>query len=71
MVEGVETGGLKRFDYSKLERGKLSDEERRGIKEAYGDYHRRRKKERLLRMILIVLFLVVFGVGAWILFVGF
>jgi len=60
MVERVQTGGVMSFDYSSQKRGKLSDEKKRDIKEAYGKYHERKRKERRNKIIGwgIVIFLI-------------
>ncbi len=65
MAEGVETGGLMRFEYSKGERKRLGKKEKKEIEGAYDKYYERRTKEKKRKrivwgvvIILLILILV-------------
>ena len=68
MSERVETGGLMSFDYSKAEKPKIGEEQKRDIAEAYEKYYERKEKERRRRffMIVLIIIIVLAGLLAWI-----
>ncbi len=51
MAERVQTGGVMSFDYSSRRARKLSGEKKKEIKDAYGEYYERKKKERRNKII--------------------
>ena len=58
----METGGLKKFDYSGAKAAKMSAEEKKGIREAYARAGERKRKERLKRAVFwVVIVLFVLG----------
>ena len=65
MPERVNTGGVKSFDYSKLEDQKLSDNKKREIEDAYAkaaERKRREKRDRAVFWIIVILILIVLGI---------
>ncbi|MEK6911087.1 MAG: hypothetical protein AABW82_04910 [Nanoarchaeota archaeon] len=65
MTENVETGGLMKFNYSKLDKQQASDRVKREIREAY-EKAEIRKAEETKKMIIwwvvgIVLFILIIG----------
>ncbi len=65
MPETVNTGGVKSFDYSKLERQKLGDEKKREIREAYSlaaERKRKDKRNKIIVWIIVILILIVLGI---------
>ena len=69
MKERVHTGGVMSFNYSSRKPGKLSNEKKREINEAYGKYYERKRKEKRNKIIGwgIAIFLIL-AVLAFILF---
>lgn len=69
MSERVETGGLMSFDYSKSEKPRMSEEQKKEIEEAYEKYYERKRREKRRRFFIIVLIIVIIlaGLLAWIL----
>lgn len=62
MGEEVNTGGLVRFKYDKENQAKMSDDEKREIREAYAKADERKRKEKLMRWIIwIILGIIVIG----------
>ena len=65
MATKINTGGLKSFDYSKEDL--TPDPEReRSIEEGYKEYYKRKKKERIIKISIVVLVLVM--IGLWMTF---
>lgn len=68
MAEEVNTGGLVRFRHDKDSEAKLSDSERNEIREAYAKADERKRKEKLQRLIIwIIVVLVVLGAMGYLL----
>ena len=65
MAEGVQTGGLKKFEYTHREIYELEPERRDDIRKAYTIYDSRRKKEKRNRVkfwiILCIIVLILVG----------
>jgi hypothetical protein len=58
----VETGGLKKFDYSGAKVAKMSVGEKKGIREAYARAGERKRREKIKRVLFwIVALLIVLG----------
>jgi hypothetical protein len=55
MVVRVETGGMKTFDYSKIEKRELSSDKKRQISEAYGKYYERKRRDKKNKIIFWIL----------------
>jgi hypothetical protein len=65
MVEEVNTGGLKKFEYSGKV-GKLDEERKNDIAKGYEEYGVRKANERKRNIALaIVVVLVLIGLGFW------
>jgi len=65
MPERVNTGGVKSFDYSKLEKQNLSDKQRKEIRDAYAkaaERKAREKRNRIIIWIIVILVLIVLGI---------
>ncbi|MBS3088736.1 hypothetical protein J4402_03055 [Candidatus Pacearchaeota archaeon] len=54
MVEKVQTGGTKTFDYNKSSQSKLDERERKEIEKAYQKADERKRREKRNKIILIV-----------------
>lgn len=65
MAENVETGGLMKFNYGKLDKQQASERVKREIREAYEKAEERKEKEKRNRLIIwtfiIILIVVFFG----------
>lgn len=61
MAEEVNTGGLKKFDYSIENERRLDEDEKEEIVKAYKLAYERKKKEKVRKILLIILivFLIV------------
>ncbi len=68
MTEGVNTGGVKRFDYSKFKTGKLDEKKKKEIAEAYEQYGIRKKREKRNKIILWIVIGLVILAGIWLIF---
>ena len=66
MVERVQTGRTRIFDYGKDHKPRLDPEQKKEIEEAYGKYYERKEREKRNKIvaiiILILLVLTFFGV---------
>ena len=65
MAESVQTGGLKRFDYSEQKSSKLDDGRKKAIEDAYAAAEEREKKEKknkwIFWIILALVLLLILG----------
>ena len=59
----VNTGGLKKFVYSKDHKPKADPEVEREIDEAYKKYYERKRKERIRNWIIAIV--IVLGILGW------
>jgi len=67
-MERVETGGLMSFNYEKDNLSKLSEEQRREIKDAYRKADERRKRDKRNKIIFwIIAAIVILGIIGFIL----
>ena len=66
MAEEVQTGGVMSFRYDSSSIGKLSDERKREIEEAYKEADERKKKEKSGKIFIwILIFIVVLIILAY------
>ena len=65
MTEEINTGGLKKFVYSK-ESPKAYEEFKKSIEQGYREYYSRKKKEKLT--IVVIIAILILGVLGWIFF---
>ncbi len=65
MPERVQTGGMKVFDYSKVERQRLSDKDKKELNEAYAKADERKKRDKrnkIVIWIIVILVLIILGI---------
>jgi len=69
MAEDVQTGGLIKFRYGKGDSSPRLDEKRkRGIQDAYAQFHERKaleKRNKMIFWVLALIVLVILGFVAW------
>ena len=59
MVEKVQTGGTKTFDYRKSSQSGLDERERREIEKAYQKADERKRREKRNKIILIIIAILI------------
>ncbi|MAG27104.1 hypothetical protein CMI47_16330 [Candidatus Pacearchaeota archaeon] len=65
MAERVQTGGTRVFDYRNEHRSKLGLKDKAGIRKGYAQYHDRRRRERIRKIVfwsIVILAVVILGV---------
>ena len=69
MGEEVNTGGLVRFKYDKENQLKMGDEQKREIRDAYARADERKRKEMIMKWIILVIvgIIVICGMGYFLL----